>query len=154
MVRLNDSEMEKIKERLSSCRTFPTSPWVSGPPLNQRRVAIVSTAGVHMPDDRPFQLTQLDSYRVIPGNITADDLVMSHGETSFDRTAFQRDGNMVFPLDRLCEMVEEGIIGSVADFHYSFGTPLHDEDLEIAAREIGRLLKKDNVTAALLCSPV
>jgi D-proline reductase (dithiol) PrdB len=79
---------------------------------------------------------------------------MSHGETSFDRTGFQQDGNMVFPIDRLHEMVAEGIIGSVADFHYSFGAPMSEEETEIAAREIGRLLKKDKVTAALLCAPV
>ena len=153
-MRLTESQIEAMKEHLAQCPTFESRPWVSGPPLSQRRVAIITTAGVHMPNDRPFQFGQHDSYRIISGDIQANDLVMSHGETSFDRTAFQRDGNMVFPIDRLREMVAEGIIGSVADFHYSFGAPMSEEETEVAGREIGLLLEKDKVTAALFCSPV
>jgi D-proline reductase (dithiol) PrdB len=154
MVRLTPEQVEAMKDHLAHCRTFDTFPWVNGPPLNQRRVAVITTAGVHMPNDRPFQFNQHDSYRVIPGNVEANDLVMSHGESSFDRTAFQRDGNMVFPIDRLHEMVADGIIGSVADFHYSFGAPMSDEEVEAAGREIALLLKKDKVTACLFPSPV
>jgi D-proline reductase (dithiol) PrdB len=136
--------------RPDDLRTFETKPWVSGPPLNQRRVAIVTTAGVHMPSDHPFQWKeQYGLYRIIPGDVHANDLVMSHGEPSFDRTGFQQDYNIVFPIDRLREMVADGIIGSVADFHYSFGAHLSPEEHEIAGREVGRLLKKDKVTAAL-----
>lgn len=153
MVRLTREQIEAMKDHLDHCPTYDTRPWVSGPPLNQRRVAIIATSGVHMPTDRPFQFGQHDTYRVIPGNAKANDLVMSHGESSFDRTGFQRDGNMAFPIDRLRELAEEGVIGSLADFHYSFGAPMSDAEQEIAAREIADLLKKDNVTAALMCAP-
>jgi D-proline reductase (dithiol) PrdB len=154
MAHLNEHEMKVMTSHLEHFTEFETKPWVEGPPLQQRRVAVITTAGVHLPNDRPFQVNTPDTYRVIPGNVKADDLVMSHGETTFDRTAFQRDGNMVFPIDRLREMVAEGIIGSVADFHYSFGAPMSDKDLEICGREIGRLMKKDHVTACILPSPV
>lgn len=154
MVRLSDQQIEAMKGHFADCPTFETKPWAEGPPLNQRRIAILATSGVHMPNDRPFQLNQYETYRVIPGNIKANDLVMSHGESSFDRTGFQRDGNMVFPIDRLHEMVEEGLIGSVADFHYSFGAPMSDDKLGIIGREIAALLDKDKVTAALMCAPV
>jgi len=43
-------------------------------------------------------------YRVIPGDIAARDLVMTHISTNFDRTGFQQDWNVVFPLDRLKEL--------------------------------------------------
>ena len=151
---LSEEDVALMKDHLDHCQTFNTFPWVEGPPLNARRVAIVATSGVHMPNDRPFQFNQHDTYRVMPGNAKANDLVMSHGESSFDRTGFQRDGNMAFPIDRLQEMVADGIIGSVADFHYSFGAPMSEEETERAAREIGRLLKNDKVTAALMCAPV
>jgi hypothetical protein len=36
------------------CPVFDTQPWVTGPPLPQRRVAIISTAGLHRRGDRPF----------------------------------------------------------------------------------------------------
>jgi hypothetical protein len=33
---------------------FTGRPWVQGPPLAARRVAIVTTSGIHRADDRPF----------------------------------------------------------------------------------------------------
>ncbi len=36
------------------CPVFDSHAWVTGPPLHQRRVALVSTAGLHRRDDRPF----------------------------------------------------------------------------------------------------
>ena len=132
------------------CPSFESRPWASGPPLNQRRVAMITTAGLHMRSDRPFQMGQPDLYRVIPGNAGSNDLVMSHGAASFDRTGYQRDLNVVFPVDRLREMAEEGVIESLADYHYSFGTPLSMVQNETVAKEIGDLLKKDNVNGVLL----
>ncbi len=151
MVRLEQlSEPErKFLERVS-CPTFETSPWAEGPPLNQRRVAIISTAGVHRRGDRPFTVNTGDYYRVIPGNIRANDLVMTHISTNFDRSGFQQDWNVAFPLDRLRELAEEGAIGSVADFHYSFMGAHNPMSLEQPARGIAGLLKKDGVDAALL----
>lgn len=132
------------------CPSFENQPWAEGPPLNQRRVAMITTAGLHMRSDKPFQMGQPDLYRVIPGNAGKSDLVMSHGAASFDRTGYQRDLNVVFPIDRLRELAEEGAIGSLADYHYTFGTPLSMEQNETVAKELGNLLKKDNVNAVLL----
>jgi D-proline reductase (dithiol) PrdB len=148
--------MEKVSEEERNfllgmeCPTFPTSPWVSGPPLNERRLAVISTAGLHLRHDRPFQFGAGDFYRVIPGHVRANDLVMSHLAASFDRTGFQRDWNVVFPLDRLREMQEEGVIGSLADFHYSVAAPRNALELAEPAREIAGLLRRDNVNAVLL----
>ena len=151
MVRLENVSEEERKLLLSlPCDTFETHPWASGPPLKERRVAIVTTAGLHMRQDRPFQLGPNDFYRVIPGDVKANDLVMSHIAASFDRSGYQRDWNVVFPLDRLRELAEEGIIGSIADFHYSFGTPLTLSESEIVSEEVGELLKSDHVNAVLL----
>jgi len=151
MVRL-ESVSEAERKMLMSFRlpTFETRPWVSGPPLKRRRLAIITTAGLHLRDDRPFQLDPNDFYRVIPGDVQANDLVMSHLAASFDRSGFQRDWNVVFPLDRLREMAAEGIIGSLADFHYSVSSAHQGQEFEAPSREIAGLLKKDNVNAALL----
>ena len=151
MVRMADlPEAERDMLMKFDCPSFETQPWVSGPPLNQRRIALVTTAGLHGRNDRPFQMNQPDFYRVIPGDAQANDLVMSHLAPSFDRSGYQRDWNVLFPLDRLREMKDEGIIGSLAEFHYSFGTPLSVEETEMAAKEIADLCKKDHVNAVLL----
>lgn len=151
MVRMTDlSAAEQEMLMNFDCPSFEIHPWVSGPPLSQRRVAMVTTAGLHGRNDHPFERNQSDFYRVIPGDAQANDLVMSHMAASFDRSGYQRDWNIIFPLDRLREMVDEKIIGSLADFHYSFGTPLSVEESEIAAKEITDLCKKDHVNAILL----
>ena len=150
-MRLENVSEEERKMLLSfKCPSFDTNPWVTGPLLNKRRVAIITTAGLHGRQDRPFQMSPDDYYRVIPGNVQANDLVMSHLAASFDRSGFQRDWNVVFPIDRLREMVAEGIIGSLADFHYSYNSVRAQPDEPEPIREIAGLLKKDNVDAALL----
>ncbi len=132
------------------CPAFETQPWVEGPPLNQRRVAIISTAGLHPRGDRPFTFAPDDHYRLIPGDITAGDLTMTHVSANFDRTGFQQDWNVVFPLDRLQELAQKGVIGSVADFHYSFMGATDPIQMESTARNLAGLMKKDGVNAVLL----
>lgn len=131
------------------CPAFPNRPWVTGPRLTNRRVALISTAGLHRRDDRPFESITGD-YRVIPGNIEAKDLVMTHISTNFDRTGFQQDWNVVFPLDRLHELAAQGVIGSVADYHYSFMGAADPATMASAALNLADLLKGDRVDAALL----
>jgi len=125
------------------------APFVGGPPLSKRRVAVISTAGLGVRGDRPFAVGATD-YRVIPGSARAGDLVMSHISTNFDRTGFQDDWNVVFPIDRLRELAEAGQIGSVADYHYSFMGATAPDALESAARELADHLRDDAVDAALL----
>jgi D-proline reductase (dithiol) PrdB len=150
-MRLEKVSEEERKILLSfKMPSFETHPWVNGPPLNERRVAIVTTAGLHGRHDRPFSRDPDDFYRVIPGDVQPNDLVMSHMATSFDRTGFQRDWNVVFPLDRLREMEAEGIIGSLAAFHYSYASVRAQPDRPEPIREIAGLLKKDSVNAVLL----
>jgi D-proline reductase (dithiol) PrdB len=131
------------------CPTFDTNPWVDGPPLAERRVALISTAGLHRRGDRPFDLTSND-YRVIPGDTQAKDLLSTHVSTNFDRTGFQQDWNVMLPLDRLHELADEGKIGSVADYHYSFMGATDPVKMEETARQLAGVLKGDGVNGALL----
>ena len=128
---------------------FDTDPWVSGPPLSQRRVAIISTAGLQRRGDRPFMEGTAD-FRVIPGDIDTGDLRMSHISANFDRTGFQQDLNVIFPLDRLNELADEGVIGSVAGFHYSFMGATDPREMEPTVRHLAGLLKDDAVDAVLM----
>lgn len=131
------------------CPRFDATPWEPGPNLAEQRVAILSTAGLHKRGDRPFQGIEGD-YRLIPGDIRANELVMTHVSTNFDRTGFQQDWNVVFPIDRLRELAEEGIIGSVAAYHYSFMGAADPAQMASHAENLARLLKADGVNAALL----
>ncbi len=151
MVRLETlSEEERTLLLSLPCPSYSTTPWVNGPVLQKSRLALITTAGLHLRNDRPFQLDPDDFYRVIPGDVKTNELVMSHLAASFDRSAFQRDCNVVFPIDRLREMAREGAIGSLADFHYSVSSAHQAEEFQAPATEIAGLLKKDGVNAVLL----
>lgn len=129
--------------------TYDTNPAVGGPPLSDRRVAIISTAGLHRRDDRPFKPGAQD-YRIIPGDTPADEIVMSHISPNFDRTGYQADVNIALPIERLREMAADGEVGSVADLHYSFMGATPPEQMESTAHDLARHLKADNVDAVLL----
>lgn len=128
---------------------FDSTPWVEPPPLRSLRLAIVTTAGLHRRDDTAFNVGE-GSYRVLPGDISAQDLLMSHISVNFDRSGFQKDANLVFPIDHLRAMTKEGSIGSLADFHYSFMGASDPEEMAAPARQIAGLLKNDQVDAVLL----
>ena len=152
---LSDAEREGHLSRVATLPKFPAPALVKGPALAQRRVALITTAGLHLRADRPFDNGGAGiDYRVIPGDVAPADLVMSHASVNFDRTGFQSDWNVVFPLDRLKELVREKTIGAIAAFHYSFmGAIPQITRYEPKARELAAILKADNVDAVLL-SPV
>jgi NADPH2 dehydrogenase len=151
MVRLSDMTPQDAQHLLAkACPRFDTEPFVSGPPLPQRRVAIVTTAGLHRRGQSNFELRDT-GYRVIPGRLSAPELAMSHSSVNFDRSGFQQDINTVFPVDRLRTLEADGEIGSVAEFHYSLmGAGWEPHEIEDTAREVAGLLKEDSVNAALL----
>ncbi|MCP4006417.1 MAG: selenoprotein B glycine/betaine/sarcosine/D-proline reductase [bacterium] len=151
MVRLADiPEVERVHLLAKGCAPFDSRPWVEGTPLSKRRVAIVTSAGLHRVEDQAFSMVDL-SYRVIPGSIRADDLTMTHSSVHFDRVGFREDVNLVFPIDRLRELESEGVIGSVADYHYSLmGAGWLPKQIEPTMRELARLLREDEVDAVCL----
>lgn len=150
MVRLAQfAEDERNHLRNLPCPVFDTTPFVRGVDMSKACVAIISTAGLHRREDRPFVPGET-GYRLIPGDVAANDLVMSHISTNFDRTGFQMDVNMVLPLDRLNELVEDGEVGSVARYHYSFMGATDPTRMEDEARQLAAIMKEDGVDAVVL----
>ena len=135
--------------RRIECPTYDDTLLLAGKPLGERRVAIISTAGLHKRGDRPFQPGD-GSYRVIPAETTANELVMSHISVNFDRTGFQQDLNTAFPIDRLRELVADGTVGSMATVHYAFMGAFPPAAAEPHAQHLAGLLKADKVDAVLL----
>ena len=153
MVRLTalpDAQAERYAAL--ECPRFDTTPWVDGPPLSERRVAIVASAGLVVRGEPPFRGRDAD-FRVIPSSTRADQLLFSHISINLDRTGFQEDWNVVFPLDRLNALAAEGAIGAVAATHYSFMGATDPRLMVDHARTVAGKLKQDRVDAVLL-SPV
>ncbi len=118
----------------------PWTPLVK--PLAACRVALVTTGGVHLDTDPPFDLASRDgdpTFRRIPAGVEPRRLRISHGH--YDTRDAERDVNVLFPIERLRELAAEGRIGGVAPTHYSFGwiqavDPLVRETAPVVAREL------------------
>ncbi|MBP1930578.1 glycine/sarcosine/betaine reductase selenoprotein B family protein [Ammoniphilus resinae] len=90
--------------------------------LKDMTIMIVSTSGVHLKDQEPFSTdtAQGDStFRVIPGDVRAQDLTVTHAapKEHYNTDAPKEDINCVFPIDRLRELADQGIIQGVAEKH-------------------------------------
>ena len=145
--KLTNISRENIK-RLE-CPEFEAKPWVTGSPLSERRVAIVSSAGIHRRDDAHFTGSD-SSYRAIPNDTDSNDIVMSHISLGYDRTAYQQDLDAILPVQHMANLADEGKIGSVASTHYSFMGGANALSMEPHARELAGALKADNVDAVVL----
>jgi len=117
-------------------------------PLSESTVALISSGGVHLRTDRPFNVNGDPTYRVIPKAARQDDLAISH--QAYDKTDALRDINLVFPLERVSELEAERVIGRLADNHYGFGLMGSAKRLLPAMKEVARRLNESGVDLALL----
>lgn len=131
-------------------------PWAAlSKPLSQCRIALVTTAGVHLRKDTPFAMNDQDgdpSYRVIPHGTPQEALQITHDY--YDHRDADNDVNIVLPFERLAELAGEGVIGSVAPFHYSFMGHIDKHHIERllgeTAPEVARRLRREQVEAVVL----
>jgi D-proline reductase (dithiol) PrdB len=134
------------------CPTFDTAPFVSGPPLSRRRIAILSSAALVKRGDKPFPFGSGECRFISAGTPTGD-LLISHVSINFDRAGWQRDVNVVFPIDRLREMAAAGEIGGVAPTHYTVMGSTDPTAMEAAVDQIAGQLRQERIDSILL-SPV
>ncbi|MGZ3598627.1 MAG: glycine/sarcosine/betaine reductase selenoprotein B family protein [Ktedonobacterales bacterium] len=118
--------------------------------LREATFAVVTTAGVHLREQEPFNLEGDNSWQLIPGDVRADQLKVTHGH--YDHRHADQDINCVFPIDRLRELAAEGIIGGVGDKHLGFmGYTQQLRDLyERAAPEMAKIVERSRADAVLL----
>ena len=122
-------------------------------PIELSRVAFVTTGGVHLKSDRPFNYknrTGDTSYRIIPSEAEMQYLALSH--LGYDTAAVSKDINSVFPLERLRELRDEGLFLALTDRHFSFmGYMPHPHRLlQETGPEVAAMLKEDGADLVLL----
>ena len=120
-------------------------------PLTACRATIVTTAGLHRRQDRPFGPGE-QTYRVIPAETPATDIIQSHTSLGFDRVPLMRDLNISYPIDRLRELVARGELGGLGANGYSFmGAQRELKRIESeTGPEVARRLREDGTDVALL----
>jgi len=121
-------------------------------PLNECKLALLTTGGLHLKSDLPFDTKYLEgdcSFRILPGAVITEDITVTH--ESYDHKFINADLNCVFPLDRMKEYVNEGKIKSLSEEHYSFmGHIFVTGPLLDNSRKAGKRLKELGVDIAFL----
>ena len=144
---------EQLRTTLGGLKsfTFDDVPWTTPKPLHESRVAIVTTAGLRVESNADWNAGD-QGFTQIPHD--AENLTLAHYSPNFDRVGWVLDKNVVFPIDRLYELAEDGIIGSVAKTHISFMGAQPDHTLETIRLDSGpaaaKLLQDDEVDLVLL----
>lgn len=124
-------------------------------PLRQCRVALLTTGGVHLPTQPPFDMANPDgdaSYRLIPQDVERSSITITH--KYYDHSDADRDLNVIFPLAHLHDLVTQGVLGSLASNHVGFMGHIEGEQLPLlntqTAPAVAKLLRADQVDVALL----
>jgi D-proline reductase (dithiol) PrdB len=143
-----DSDMRERLAAVPPGIELPEVEGVEAPPLSRATVAIVTTAALAHKGE-PWA-DQTHEYRLFDRD--ADGLLMAHNSTNLDRSGFAVDRNVVYPIDRLIEMEQEGVIGRVAPRHASFmGSTFELSTFLLdTGPKLAETLRGDGVDVALL----
>ncbi|MDF1562720.1 MAG: glycine/sarcosine/betaine reductase selenoprotein B family protein [Deltaproteobacteria bacterium] len=126
-------------------------------PLSELKIGLVTTGGVHHPEDEPFRRQEESPH----GDGTWRRLDLPRLQDAYEITHdwyetgdAKQDLNLVLPYERLTELAAEGIIGSVHPV--GVGIMGHVEEAEerrlelVSAPEVAGLMQAEAVDAVLL----
>ena len=99
---------------------IPWTPYRGRP--SEQTFALVTSGGFYLNDSQPpFDTETIHgdaSLREIPKTVRPQDIAIIHPH--YDHSLVEQDMNIIFPIQRFIELEDEGIIGKLADIHYSF----------------------------------
>ena len=140
-------------QTFAGSKTIPWAPLRK--PLVDCRVALVSTAGVHLRTQPPFDMHNPlgdPSFREIPATVSPEELTITHDY--YDHRDADRDINIVFPWQRLQELHRQGVIGAISPIHLGFMGHIDGELVAIlqqqTAPDAAQMLVRHQVDVALL----
>jgi D-proline reductase (dithiol) PrdB len=149
-------KMVRSWSRMAQPRETPWTPLRQ--PLPESTVALVSSAGLALKTDQPFDQEGErknpwwgdPSYRILPKNASAADVALYHMHINPQIAA--QDVNTLLPLQPLMELERRGVVGRSADHHYSYmGYILQPRELlEKGVPAMIQHMKQEGVDIALL----
>lgn len=120
--------------------------------LSKATISLVTAAGVHRKDQDGFNIAdELGdlTYRLMDEEVQSNDLMVTHHH--YNHSDADTDINVVFPIDRLRELVDEGFIGGIARKHIGYMgytmrlKDMYNETAPAIANEIDRGSRADAV---------
>ncbi|MCI0812233.1 MAG: hypothetical protein J4O10_11870, partial [Chloroflexi bacterium] len=117
--RFLEEQGDKIAAEVAVPMSFDDTPWAPFKKrLSESKVAVMSTGGVYVEGQEPFDTGGDWSYREIPLDTPLDQLRVAH--THYDTTGVAEDVDSVLAIHRLLEMEAEGMVGEALTPTYSF----------------------------------
>jgi D-proline reductase (dithiol) PrdB len=119
-------------------------------PVNQSRVALLTSAALRLNRQEPFAPGEDLTYRLIPSDSKGSEIVIDHH--SRIGPVPRQNPEIVFPMVALASLAAKRIVGSLSPIHVSFmgGVRRHHEVENELAPAIARELKQAAVDLALL----
>lgn len=122
-------------------------------PLKESKVALVSTAGIHLKSQKPFDVINDHgdwSYRYIPSSTGPGDIMIS--DLHYDHSEADLDINCIFPISHINSLKQEGIIGDVANDFFGFMGFIPDPEklIKETAPQVASMLIEDEVDLVFL----
>jgi D-proline reductase (dithiol) PrdB len=124
-------------------------------PLPHCRAALLTTGGVHLSTQQPFDMENPDGdarYRAIPGDVDPANLVITH--KYYDHSDADADLNVIFPLAHFRDLAAKGVIGALAPWHFGFMGHIDRGLIAVlnqkSAPEVAAKLRQDGVDFVFL----
>ncbi len=119
-------------------------------PLREATVGLITTGGLHLASQPPFDLDGDHSYREIRLEALPGPYGVAHDK--YDTRGALEDYNCIFPIDRLREAAAEGRIGRVAPMNYGFMGYIPDWQALVrdTAPEVARRMRDAGVDAVVV----
>jgi D-proline reductase (dithiol) PrdB len=137
-------------------------------PLSQCTVSLFTTGGVHLQTDEAFDVASAHgdwTFRQVPTGVDTSTLAVTHTHynhvdtstlavthTHYNHVDADRDVNCMFPLDRLRELADQGVIGGIAPNAYSIMgfNPDPARLIEETAPELARRFQEEGADLVLM----
>jgi D-proline reductase (dithiol) PrdB len=123
-------------------------------PLQECSLTLISSCGVHLKTDRPMDVCHPFgdfSFRRIPSDAMKDDLIIH--QLKYPHDDADLDINVIFPIERLQELVAERMLGGLTKNFFSFiGYNMDPERFEstIASNIARAVVEEERADIALL----
>lgn len=125
-------------------------------PLKNSTVCLISSCGVHLKSDRPMDVAHPFgdfTFRRVPSEARQTDLIIH--QLKYPHDDADLDINVIFPIERLQELVTEGVIGGLTRNFFSFiGYNMDPERFEATVAEgIARAVDEEERADVVLLAP-
>lgn len=148
---MTDAELRALVADAPLPELGPPPFLVTDRPLARSTVAVVTTAALHEPDQPAFVDRHDESFRVLVSE--GEGLHLGHLSQNYDRSGFLADPAVVYPVRRLRELADRGVIAAVADRQVSFlgnaGGNLATMRLDTGPR-VARMLRQAGADTVIL----